>query len=36
LLNALSLETAVLQGLRAANAVLGRSRHHRIAGRFLD
>ncbi len=35
-LNAGCIEAAVLSGLRAANAVLGRSRHYRIAGQYLD
>ena len=34
-LNAGCIEAAVLSGLQAANAVLGRSRHHRIAGYWL-
>lgn len=34
-LNAGCIEAAVLSGLQAANAVLGRSRHHRIAGYYL-
>jgi uncharacterized protein with NAD-binding domain and iron-sulfur cluster len=34
-LNAGCIEAAVLSGLEAANAVLGRPRHHRIAGRYL-
>ncbi len=34
-LNAGCIEAAVLSGLEAANAVLGRSRSHRIAGRYL-
>ena len=35
-LNAGCIEAAVLSGLRAANAVLGRSRAHRIAGVWLS
>lgn len=34
-LNAGCIEAATLSGLQAANAVLGRSRSHRIAGRYL-
>lgn len=34
-LNAGCIEAAVLSGLQAANAVLGRSRQHRIAGHYL-
>jgi hypothetical protein len=34
-LNAGCIEAATLSGLQAANAVLGRSRNHRIAGRYL-
>ncbi len=34
-LNAGCIEAAVLSGLQAANAILGRSRHHRIAGYYL-
>jgi len=34
-LNAGCIEAAVLSGLRAGNAALGRSRHHRIAGYYL-
>lgn len=34
-LNAGCIEAAVLSGLQAANAVLGRSRTHRIAGHYL-
>lgn len=34
-LNAGCIEAAVMSGLEAANAVLGRSRFHRIAGRYL-
>jgi uncharacterized protein with NAD-binding domain and iron-sulfur cluster len=34
-LNAGCIEAAVLSGLEAANAVLGRSRSHRIAGHYL-
>ena len=34
-LNAGCIEAAVLSGLQAANAVLGRSRRHRIAGYYL-
>ena len=35
-LNAGCIEAAVLSGLRAANAVLGRPRAHRIAGVWLS
>jgi hypothetical protein len=35
-LNAGCIEAAVLSGLQAANAVLGRSRSHRIAGTWLS
>ena len=35
-LNAGCIEAATLSGLRAANAVLGRSRSHRIAGTWLS
>ena len=35
-LNAGCIEAAVLSGLRAANAVLGRSRSYRIAGIWLS
>ena len=35
-LNAGCIEAAVLSGLQAANALLGRSRHWRIAGTWLD
>ena len=34
-LNAGCIEAATLSGLQAANAVLGRSRNHRIAGNYL-
>ncbi len=34
-LNAGCIEAAVLSGLQAANAILGRSRHHRIAGYWM-
>jgi hypothetical protein len=34
-LNAGCIEAATLSGLQAANAVLGRSRGHRIAGRYM-
>jgi hypothetical protein len=34
-LNAGCIEAAVLSGLQAANAVLGRSRWHRVAGFYL-
>jgi uncharacterized protein with NAD-binding domain and iron-sulfur cluster len=34
-LNAGCIEAATISGLQAANAVLGRSRHHRIAGPLL-
>ena len=33
-LNAGCIEAATLSGLQAANAVLGRSRNHRIAGNY--
>ena len=35
-LNAGCIEAAVLSGLQAANALLGRSRRWRIAGTWLD
>jgi hypothetical protein len=34
-LNAGCIEAATLSGLQAANAILGRSRRHRIAGRYM-
>ena len=34
-LNAGCIEAATLSGLQAANAILGRARNHRIAGRYL-
>jgi uncharacterized protein with NAD-binding domain and iron-sulfur cluster len=34
-INAGCIEAAVVSGLQAANAVLGRARHHRVVGRFF-